>query len=138
MRIHVYDAGRNLLEEKVSQFSEISQNSNSEELFQVKPVISWNGQNSFRRIIQILGILLHFNLGGFSLYVSFSKRAVQIFGGFRNPLHSPKEWTQQNTYHEIWDFRDLRFLKKSSENKDFFPWANLILRPAWVHRTDIR
>jgi len=91
MRIHVYDAGRNLLEEKVSQFSEISQNSNSEELFQVKPVISWNGQNSFRRIIQILGILLHFNLGGFSLYVSFSKRAVQIFGGFRNPLHSPKE-----------------------------------------------
>jgi len=30
--------------------------------------------------LQILGILLHFTLGGFSLYVSFSKTAAQVFG----------------------------------------------------------
>ena len=29
--------------------------------------------------LPILGILLHFNLGGFSFHVSFSKRAFQIF-----------------------------------------------------------
>jgi len=41
--------------------------------------------------LQLLGILLHCNLGGFSLYVSFSKIAIQIFGEFINPLHSHKE-----------------------------------------------
>jgi len=33
----------------------------------------------------LLGILLHFNLGGFSWYGSFSKRAIQTLG-FMNPL----------------------------------------------------
>jgi len=42
-------------------------------------------------VFQILGISLHFNLWGFSLYVSFSKRTFQLFGGFMNHLHSPKE-----------------------------------------------
>jgi hypothetical protein len=37
--------------------------------------------------------LLHFTLGGFSLYISFSKKAVQIFGGIMNPLRSPKGTT---------------------------------------------
>jgi len=36
---------------------------------------------------------IYFNLEGFSLYVSFLTRAVHIFGGFMNPLPSPKEWT---------------------------------------------
>jgi len=55
-----------------------------------------------RTFLQILGILLelikrqqqqllHFYLRSFFLYVSFSKRAVQIFGGFMDPLHSPKK-----------------------------------------------
>jgi len=79
-----------------------------------------------------LSALLHFNLWGFSLYVSFSKRTFQIFGGFMNPLHSPKEWPQYNGFPKICDFRDLRFLGKSSENEDFFPRANLILLPGWV------
>jgi len=34
--------------------------------------------------------ILHFTLRGFSLYVSFSKKAVQIFGRIMNLLHSPK------------------------------------------------
>jgi len=46
-----------------------------------------------------------------------------MFGGFMNPLHSPKKWTQQNRFLEIWDFRDLRFRRKSSENEVFFPRA---------------
>jgi len=81
---------------------------------------------------QTFGILLHFNLWSFSLYVSFSKRTFQIFGGFMIPLHSPKEWPQYNGFPKICHFRDLRFLGKSSKNEDFFPRANLILLPAWV------
>ena len=88
-------AGSNLLEDKVSRFSELSQNSNSEELFfEVNLVILWNGQNSFQQInpsnsrhftiLQLRGLFLVL------LLISFSKRAVQIFRGFMNPLHSTR------------------------------------------------
>jgi len=74
---------------------------------------------------QILGILLHLDLGGWSFQVSFSKRAVQMFvknigwlkigkywltkdwsWGFTNPLHSPRN-----------EHRKTEFGKTNSEKK---------------------
>jgi len=50
----------------------------------------------------LVGILLHFNLGGFSWYGSFSKRAIQTLG-FMNPLQGMN--TVKNSFQRIIPFR---------------------------------
>jgi len=94
---------------------------NSERLLQSKTssLVKWTKLISadFPRILRIL---LHFNLGGFSLYVSFSKRAVQIYGGFMNPLHR----------HYLKKILRIWILRRVREIDRFFLRANLIVRPA--------
>jgi len=99
--------------------------------FKVKPVISWNGQNSFQRIIPSNS--RHFTTlqpWGLSLvHFSFEKRRSNIWGIYES-TPQPQGMNKGTGFPEIWDFRDLRFLRESSENEDFFPRANLILLPA--------
>jgi len=100
------DEGWNLLEKKVSRFSELSSEfqpwgtlSNN---VRVNPVISWNGHNSFQRIlpsnsrhftIPQPGELFH---SGFFFEKSHSNVCEKYWltkdwsGGFMIPLHSPR------------------------------------------------
>jgi len=100
------------------------QNSNPEELFQGKTssLMKWTKLTSADFSFEFSGV--------FSCTFFFSKMSFQMFERSLNPLHSPKEWKQYKGFREIWDLRDLRCLRKSSENKDFFPRASLILLPA--------
>ena len=102
-------AGSILLAEKVSWFSELSQNSNSERLFQSKTsnLVKWTKL-----------ILVDFsansppftiNLGDFSLYVSFSKRAVECMGDLW--IHSTDINRKRSSEFEFW---------VSSENRKIF------------------
>ena len=75
-------AGSNLLEHKVSRFSELSQNLNSEKLFQSKTsnLVKWTKLILADYSFTFSAFYYLINHWGFSLYVSFSKRAAQILG----------------------------------------------------------
>ena len=112
-------AGSNLLAEKVFWFSELSQNSNSERLFQSKTsnLVKW--QNSFQRIFsRILRILLQ-PWGLFLVPFFFEKSRSNVWGIY--------ESTPKTLLEKILRIRILRRVRKIER---FFLRANLIVRPA--------
>jgi len=117
--------GSNLSEEKVSWFSRLS---SEFEVWGTFPKLNQPSREMDKSrfsgfFLQIFGIFLHFNLGGFSLYVSFSKRTVQTFGIYYESTPQPPG---MNTVKRI--FRDLRFprfeisLEKFGERRLFPPF----------------
>jgi len=97
-------------------------------------LVKWTQLISAIFSFQLLGIFIHFNLGGFSFNVSFSKRAVQMFVKNIGWLKiAVGDWWIHSTAPGMKTVKrnsERRIPRKSSENRRLFPGANLILRPA--------
>jgi len=85
-------AGSNLLKDKVSRFSELSQNLNSEKKFQSKTnnLVKWTklipADYSFK-----FSAFYHTLTSGLVLVLFFFEKSHSNIWGFMNPLHNPKE-----------------------------------------------
>ena len=89
------------------------------DFFKVKPVISWNGQNSFQRIFpRILRILLS-TWGLFLVRFFFEKSRSNVWGIYESTPQILFEKDPQNSNSE-----------RVRKIEGFFLRANLIVRPA--------
>jgi len=118
-------AGLNLLQEKVSRFSELSSQFEFWGSFssnvKVNPVFSWIGQNSFQRIFPLYS--QHFT----TPLVTLHHRRESLVALHDTLYESTPQTTEKNTVKRKLKRESSR---KSLKNQRLFPGANLVLQPA--------